>query len=72
MACQLWPNVAAYGGYLYYGWRWLGICHSHPMVHQILWDGAVEEPPTIDNLTMVKLPTWSKGGLSCLTILRTA
>jgi hypothetical protein len=64
--------MVAYGSiFTMAGFGWLS-ANSHSMVHPFLRDGAVEEPPTIDNLTMVKLPTWSKGGLSCLTILRTA
>jgi hypothetical protein len=43
---------------------WLGLVGYLPTVTRgppVSEDGAVEEPPTIDSLTMVKLPTWSKG-----------
>ena len=49
---------------------------SHPMVRQFLKDGAKGDPPTIDSLTMVNLPTWSKGrfvllgdSAHCLTLV---
>ncbi|MFT4119821.1 FAD-dependent monooxygenase [Bradyrhizobium sp.] len=49
---------------------------SHPMVRQFLKDGAAGDPPTIDSLTMVNLPTWHKGrfvllgdAAHCLTLV---
>ena len=44
---QLWPTVAAYGAHSYYRWLCWPSANSHPMVHEILWGGAVQEPPLV-------------------------